>query len=132
MKEMKDRFLGSKKGAILEFKTFLFEELKYVITSFEWTRGVTIVKTVDGNTNLVYDCPVYKMHGHACHHVYFLLNHRPRITDTKVRWHLEYAHHHGRDSALSKYYQKLRNNYTTCQEFQWMNQMLKHFMEGGI
>lgn len=51
----------------------------------------------------------FKKKAHACRHIYKLINRFPKLTDAHIRWHLAYAHYHGRNGEMSKHFQDLRD-----------------------
>ena len=51
------------------------------------------------------------IHGRACPHMYKILRRSPSIRDVKIRWHVGYAHHYGKNVELNKHYIYLRDTF---------------------
>lgn len=110
-KRKRESLFGGGKESMDEFKTLLCKQIQYVVPKFERT---TIVKVVDipgseCNEKMLVCGRCFKKTGHACKHIYRLINRFPTLTDAHIRWHLSYAHYYGRNGEMSKHFQDLRD-----------------------
>lgn len=110
-KRKKTILFGGGKDSMDEFKALLCKQIQYVVPKFERTAIVTVedIPGSDCNEKMLVCGRCFKKTGHACKHVYRLINRNPKLTDAHIRWHLSYAHYYGRNGDMSKHFQDLRD-----------------------
>ena len=107
--KLKNRLLGNGTSVVAEYLTMLPESMKYIIPRFERTRVVKLVQMPDGTWVLECSCRLFTTSGHACRHVYRVLNRHPVLSDANVRWQNGYCQHYGRNDQLTNAYMDLRS-----------------------
>ena len=99
-RELKDKLLGFKRGALPEYLQILYKAMNHIIPRFEHTRRLNVIQWIDGEWLLTCSCRIYEKTGHACRHMYRLLKRTPKTTDAKVRWHIGYSHYYGVNATM--------------------------------
>ena len=110
-RELKDKLLGFKRGALPEYLQILYKAMNHIIPRFEHTRRLNVIQWIDGEWLLTCSCRIYEKTGHACRHMYRLLKRTPKTTDAKVRWHIGYSHYYGVNASMSNMYRDMRDSF---------------------